>query len=404
MFKNFDSWAWYALAFTFALTTSTALTSILAFGALLWGVTHPLEWWNAVKSRWNYPVFVAVLIFFVILLAGVLISLVHGYSPWQILGKHTKFIVFFILVGMLHTTERRQAVFLGFGIGMTVSLLISVLAATLGIQIAHAIPGGELSPFLNHTEHNIFLSLAIFGFASLFAASPKQKTVQLASWLLFVLSFIDVIVLIQGRTGQIVFMMLTLFFILTILRTSTYRIVAATLFIAAIIVSAIYGQSALTKGVVAAKQDIGEYHKGQEGVTATSVGFRMNASKSTFSMILDTHPIIGNGTGGFKEGYELFFKTHPRIEPPFANPHNDYLFYWAENGIFGLAALIWIYLSMFYSAIKRRGVYGSWLAALALAWCIPSIGNSVMLDHTSGYAFITLLAALIAGPIPFKSA
>lgn len=401
LFRNFDGWAWYAFAFGLALTTSTALTSIMASISLIWFATHFREWRGAVSERRQDPVFKAMLAFLAILMLGVFVSFAHGYSPWEILGKHTKFMVFFVLIGLLQKTERRQAAFLGFAFGMLLSMFLSVLSQVIGIQIFHAVPGtGELAPFLNHTEHNVFLSLVTLGLVTLLAAQRPRGILAWLGWLTVALAFVDIIFLIRGRTGQIVLVILAMLLFATLLRSKLLKVAATLGFLAAVGLAALYGHSALNQGLKLATHDVSEYKEGQ---TDTSVGFRMNALKSTLALIRDTHPIIGNGTGAFRESYENYYKTHPTIEPPFANPHDDYIFYWAENGIFGLLALIGVYLSMFYSAVKERGLHGIWLAGLALAWCVPSTANSVMLDHVSGYTFVVLLAALVAGPLPFNS-
>lgn len=401
MFKNYDGWAWYAFAFGLALTVSTALTSIMASISLIWFATHFREWRGAVAERRQDPVFKAMLVFLAILMLGVFVSFAHGYSPWEIVGKHTKFMVFFILIGLLRTPERRRGAFLGFGFGMILSMLISALAQLSGIQILHAVPGtGELAPFLNHTEHNVFLSLVTAGLVTLLATQRPKGALAWLGWLMVALAFVDIVIFVRGRTGQIVLVILAMLLFATMLRSKLLKIGAVLCFLAAVGLAAVYGHSALNLGLQQARHDISEYKTGQ---TDTSVGFRMSALKSTLGLIRDTHPIIGNGTGGFKESYENYYKDHPKIEPPFANPHDDYIFYWAENGIFGMLALIGIYLSMFYSAIKERGLHGIWLAGLALAWCVPGTANSVMLDHVSGYTFVFLLAALVAGPLPISS-
>jgi O-antigen ligase len=401
LFRNFDGWAWYAFAFGLALTTSTALTSIMASISLIWFATHFREWRSAIAERSGQPVFKAMLVFLAILMLGVLVSFAHGYSPWEILGKHTKFMVFFILIGLLRTTERRRGAFLGFGFGMVLSMLLSLIAAGFRVTIFHAVPGGELSPFLNHTEHNVFLSLAVFGLSTLLVYCRPPRPLAWLGWLIAALSFIDIIFLVQGRTGQIMFVLLALSFLATMLRTAAQKLAAVAIFCAAVGIAALSGHSALNHGLGAAKQDLTEYKTGQ---TDTSVGFRMQFAKSIIHLIKDRHPLIGNGTGGFREAYADYYKTHPELEPPFPNPHDDYLFYWAENGLIGVAALVGIYLSMFYFAWRERRLHGMWMAALALSWCVPGTANSVMLDHVSGYTFVVLLAALVAGPLPFSAA
>jgi O-antigen ligase len=397
--RKFDVWTWYAVALAFAITTSVALTSILSGIALLWTFFHWSEWRQAMRANMGHPVFRAILVFLLILLAGVPIALVHGYSPWETLAKHTSFILFFCLVGLLHRPQRRRGLLLGFGIGMGLAMLLSEAAAVLGVPILHADPAVELSPILSHTDHNIFLGLAAFALSSFLFKTEQSNAAKWLGWGLVSLASIDILLLVHGRGGQIAFIALVLFFLATMLRSWTQKVLLASLFLCIVGAIALYGDSALNIGLRQADKDIASYQKGH---TQTSVGFRIQFVKSTLTYILDRQPILGGGTGSFKEGYAEYQKLHPGMAPPFAQPHNDYLFYWAENGLPGLFGLIGIYASMFYFGRRRRNLQGLWLAALALAWSITGLAGAMMLDHSSSFAFAVLLSVLLAGDLPFS--
>jgi len=397
MFKNHDGWAWYAFMLGFALPISTALTSIMAAVAIIWAATHPracLEGW--VEHR-REPVFLAMLFFLVVLVVGVPIALAHGYYPWKILGKHIQLILFFLLLGLFRKPERRQAVFMGFGVAMLISLLASLFAAGTGVQFLQ-VTHGDYNVFLNHSEHNIFLSLACLGLASLLFQIPRQNRGYWLGWLLVGLAAFDIMSLVIGRTGQIVFLLLVSLFLLVSLQRWA-RVFAVAGLVVVVSLAALSGQSAIHRGIEKADQDVAAYHHGQD---ETSVGLRLAMHENAWHLI-KLRPFLGYGTGGYFPAYVSYTKAHGTETSITTNPHSDYLFHWVENGLPGLLAVVGLYLAMAWTAWRTGGLHGLWLGALTVAWAVPSLANSVLLDHTSGFAFTTLLAALLAGPLPFSS-
>lgn len=398
MFKNFDGWAWYALMLGFALPISTALTSVMAAGAVLWAVTHPRACLDSWVEQRREPVFLAMIFFLIVVLIGVPIALAHGYIPWKILGKHINLILFFLLLGLLRVPKRRQAVFIGFGIAMLISLLASLFAASTGLKFLQVTPG-DYNVFLNHSEHNIFLSLACLALASLTVQRPRQSRGYWLAWLLVGLAAFDIMSLVIGRTGQIVFLLLVFLFLLVSLRSWT-RMFALAGLVVAVTLTALMGQSAIHRGIEKADQDVAEYSHGQ---TETSVGLRLAMHDNAWQLI-KANPLLGYGTGGYSTAYVTYTKAHGTETSITTNPHSDYLFFWVENGLPGLCAVVGLYLAMAWTAWRRGGLHGLWLGGLTLAWAVPSLANSVLLDHTSGFTLATLLAALVAGPFPFRSA
>jgi O-antigen ligase len=398
MFKNYDGWAWYAFMLGFALPISTALTSIMAAVAIIWAATHPRACLDGWIEHRHEPVFLAVLFFLIVVVAGVPIALAHGYYPWKILGKHIQLILFFLLLGLLRAPERRQAVFMGFGVAMLISLLASLFAAGTGLQFLQVTPG-DYNVFLNHSEHNVFLSLACLGLASLIVQRTRQERGYWLGWLLVGLAGYDIMSLVVGRTGQIVFLLLVSLFLLVSLRRWA-RVFALAGLVTVVALAALTGQSAIHRGIEKADQDVAAYSQGR---AETSVGLRLAMHENAWQLI-KARPLLGYGTGGYFPAYAAYTKAHGTETSITTNPHSDYLFHWVENGLPGLLAVVGLYLAMTWTAWRKAGLHGLWLAALTLAWAIPSLANSVLLDHTSGFAFTTLLAALLAGPLPFSSA
>jgi len=400
LFKNFDGWSWYALALGVALQTSTALTSVLSVGALLWAIRHPCDILTAWRDLKIEPIFRAMLFLLGVILLGVPVALLNGYAPWPMLGKHIPLLFFFIVLGLFLKPERRWAVFIGFGIGALLVLTTSLFSAASGLALFNSTPD-DFNTFRNHTEHNIFLGLTVFGLATLLLRNGGRSGLDWLGWAMIWLAIFDILHLVHGRTGQILLAPLLAAIVAYAIKRRRFTVAALTCCfgLLSILPSILGHQSAVTSGIKAAEQDISSY---QTGHAETSVGYRIDYFDTTVKLIQE-RPILGYGTGGFAPAYADYIKTHTLVQQTTHNPHNDYLFYWTENGLPGFLAVIFLYLAMTYTAWRIGGLHGLWLSALTLAWAVPSLANSVLLDHASSFVFATLLAALIAGPLPLNA-
>jgi O-antigen ligase len=396
LFKQFDGWSWYALAFGFALQTSTALTSILSAGVLVWAFSHPrhcLAAWSGLKSE---PIFRAMLFLSGAILLGVPVALLHGYSPWAMLGKHLTFLFFFLSLGLFQKPERCRAVFIGFGFGALLALSTSLFSAASGIPFLN-VAAPDFNTFRNHTEHNIFLGLAAFGLATLLLRNSGRSWLDWLGWTLIWLAIFDILHLVHGRTGQIVLAALLVIIVAHAVKRRRYIVAAITCSVAllSILPSSPGHQSAVSAGIQAARQDISSYKTGH---TETPVGYRIDYFDTTVKLIRE-RPILGYGTGGFAPAYADFIKIHDPAQQATHNPHNDYLFYWTESGLPGVLAVVFLYLAMAYTTWRSGGTVGLWLLALTVAWAMPGLANSVLLDHASSFVFATMLSALLAGSV-----
>lgn len=393
--KRLDGWSWFAMALAFALQTSTALTSILTSGVLLWALSHPRACGAAWRSLRTEPVFRAMLFLGIVVLVGIPLALLHGYSPWETTGKHIIFLYYFLALGLFQAPERRWAALVGFGLGALLALSTSLFVAASGVSFLNA-TAGDFNTFRNHTEHNTFLGLATFALATLLLRRHGRPWL---GWLAIWLAVFDIYHLVRGRTGQIVFTAMLGYVVAEALWRRRRLVAAITVVVGALSVfPPIAGQpSAVEAGIQAIKDDVASYAKGH---AETSVGFRMDFLGTTLGMIRE-HPLIGVGTGGFSPAYADFVQRHHLDQEATHNPHNDYLFFWAENGLAGLLGVVALYLAMGLTAWRARGLQGIWMGMLALTWAVSGLANSVLLDHASGFVFATLLAILTAGPAPF---
>ena len=314
------------------------------------------------------------------------------------LGKHLPFLFFFLVLGLFQTPERRLALLLGFSLGAAFALVTSLYSAATGTPILSGNPN-DFNTFRKHIEHNIFLGLAALFLAEGLLIRNRPDHWEKFGWLLFWLATFDILHLVQGRTGQIVFALVLAWVIGDALRRKRWLVAALTVVVTMVSVlpSSLGHKSAVESGIEMAQQDVSTY---QEGRAKSSVAYRLDFAKTSWQLVRE-RPLVGYGTGAFVPAYAEYVKLHDPVQEPTHNPHNDYLFYWIESGLLGLVAVMAVYAVSLVAAWHVGGLRGICLGALALAWAISGLANSMLLDHPTSFAFAALLAALASGPLPF---
>jgi O-antigen ligase len=112
-------------------------------------------------------------------------------------------------------------------------------------------------------------------------------------------------------------------------------------------------------------------------------------------MIRD-HPVLGVGTGGFQDAYRTYVQgaTGWRANET-GDPHNQFLKFQAEQGIFGLAAfLFFIYRALRFPAPSP---YREIAAAALIGWCATSLASSHFSTHWEGRLIFFWLGAMLGG-------
>jgi O-antigen ligase len=147
-------------------------------------------------------------------------------------------------------------------------------------------------------------------------------------------------------------------------------------------------------------QGVNEWNSAQTAQEFSSMGIRAIIYENTLELI-GKRPWFGVGSGGFGEAYAAHVKgkyTDWRALPS-GDPHNQYLYFLAEQGIIGLIA----FLSFIALALADRGDGGpTRLIAIGmlLAWCATSMFNSHFQTFSEGHLLAFFLAAMLARPVP----
>ncbi|MBK8569341.1 MAG: O-antigen ligase family protein [Nitrosomonadales bacterium] len=201
---------------------------------------------------------------------------------------------------------------------------------------------------------------------------------------------IALLFLAKTRTASLIFVLLCLLFFLKYL-TMSWRSVLWILGFVLLLTVTWLSASNLRLRTIGTIDDINAFSQGQQ---ISDDGIRLEMYSVT-SKIIAEKPWTGHGIATWPSQYQKHAKGLPSEGT--RTPHNDYLFYAAEIGLIGLAALLWIWLTQLTVAWKIGGAPGMWLGMLGIAIMVGGMFNAILRDAVFGMPFMVLLAIPLAG-------
>ena len=338
------------------------------------------------------------------LLFGMLaIGMSYGATPLHVaagtLGKYIDlaFIPLFMLLLSDDTTRlRAQYAFLA---AMCLTLALSFLLGSGWLPVQHwmssyALPDNPVV-FHSHIAQNNMMAFAVFlALLRLRAAASLQAR---AGWGLFaLLGAINVLFMVQGRTGYLILLALLAWFAWSTLARGKKlgsRHAAALLLMLAVLAATAYQLSPRLHDRV--EMLVSEFQAWQPNQGKdTSTGQRLDFYYNTLQ-IVQQHPLSGVGTGGFPAAFAQQVQGTEALATH--NPHNEYLMIAAQTGIVGLALLLYLFYTLWRTAPRLPGAFEQDAArGLVLAYLLNCTFNSALMDHSDGLFFAFMTAVLFA--------
>lgn len=326
----------------------------------------------------------------------------YSSAPWEMRltwwFKYHKLLYIPMIICILTEAKMRRIALHAFLGCMLFILLISYLK-WMAI-VPHEDSGQGFFVFRNRIAHNIFMAFAMH--LMLYQATIQTSTLKRWLWIsLSVLAAINIFFLVNGRTGQVLMVVLFCWFCWEIWGAKSIKWLVA-FFLATAIIST-YAPSASDFRITQIKQEMLDHNQ----AAPTSSGQRIEFYTNALTLIKQ-HPIIGSGTGSFENEYKII-ADQQNINNYVPNPHNEFLLTWQQLGIGGLILLLaffaihWKTSYKITSAEPKDQYFNYALRGLIITIFVGSLFNSLLLDSGEGKFYCVLAGIILSAYQPKKS-
>jgi O-antigen ligase len=399
----------------FSIAVSTSLTNILVIviGGL-WLIGGDLRWkWHCIRAN---PVAWLPLALFAWLLAGVWytsiesldslrgalkyrellyipIFLTLNSSPTTRLGRLAD-VLDAIRLRSWHIADTRTWCLAGFIAGALVELAASYAEWLFGVDWGFPTTTDHVV-FKDRIIHNFLLAFVLFVLAHEFQAVSSRRW-RAGIVLTGGLTIINMLTMVQGRTGYLAIVVLTAVFMVQRFGTRGVAYAAAAVVMLA---ATAYGSSATFRFRV---HESFLQVQSSLGRPAAPVDSRMTAEEPRLKFyaqaidLVRRRPVLGGGAGSFEhELRQLLNDANATITD---DPHNEYLAIATQSGLIGLALWLAILIAQ-WRDFQRLDDFDRHLAhgmlALMASGCLV---NSLLMGFTGG-VFWAYFSAVLAAPL-----
>ncbi|QWE28105.1 O-antigen ligase [Polynucleobacter sp. AM-7D1] len=382
----------------FALPISTALSNIfLGLVLVCWLASGQYK--DKFRLFINNPIALASTVLF----TWLAISLVWvddlSYDQVHFFRKYSNLLFVSIFIWFFLDKTCRSKVIFAFSISMLLTLALSYLAAfglLPSMSWLHATPGNA-TIFRLHITQNLMMSLAalIFSLFSVEAWRGGRKFLAALWGLACLLALINVMVMVQGRTGYLV---VAAFIVLVFGLRAGWR----GLLIAGALVClgsfAVYeGSDSMRKRVNLAVSEYSNWQSERPVSDGNSIGSRLEFYVNSFNLV-SQRPLVGYGLGSFPVEYKRQVDGTGRT--PTNNPHNEALLLLVQAGIPALLLFLYLLVRLALAGRKMSLLSERVLApALALWMGVGGVVNALLIDHAESLLFSLMMGLLAAASI-----
>lgn len=377
-----------AVLLGFSLAISTGSDSILLAMLLL---TALIGWHKQyLQIIPQNPVAKAALLLFGILIVGCFYGVVHPSESLKVLTKYDDLILVALLLPIFSQAKLRIYGQYAFMTAMALTLILSYLIWLGAFHFLDRTPDNPVV-FKLQITHGILISFMAF-MSAVYAISTSGRV----RWLMLAFSLLatfNVVLMTQGRTGYLIIIALGVYFMLTRLnrRNLLLGLCLVTVASALTYVASPKIQSRVTLAIHEAQT----WQPKQGHNEASSIGTRMDYYNNTIK-IIRKNPLLGVGTGGFETAYAKEIEGTAMARSN--NPHNQFLLFWAQTGIVGLLAFIFLLWTAWRAAMQLPSPTETMLArGILITITVGCLFNSLLLDHTEGLFFAWFSGLLFAG-------
>lgn len=283
------------------------------------------------------------------------------------------------------------------------TLIVTSLAATLvSILCVTVLPVSGWPArgviYTNYTTQGMTFSLAIIVCVAALLCPAAfagdrllgDRRIMVAS---IVLMTIDVVFVLDSRSAYVSIIVM-IAALVTFLVGGSWRAKALAGLGVLVCIGVVLAASPHVRGRI--EQGLREVETVDVAPQGSSMGQRDVMWRNSIRMIRD-HPFFGVGTGGFQDGYRPYVQGVDGWQSfETDDPHNQFLKIQGEQGLIGLAALVFFIVRAFMCPAPAP--YRQLAAAALIGWCATSLANSHFSTFAEGRLLFFWLGAMLASP------
>jgi len=251
-------------------------------------------------------------------------------------------------------------------------------------------------PLMSRITYTPFLTIAIYLLLYYVLFNPLIGNLKKVTYCLLISAMSINIFITGGRAGQVMFLAML---VITVFQYFSGRLFKA--FLASSIVllstfSTAYWASEIFKyriniavsEFVNYKEFLLETPPHNKKFVGSSVGERMVFSASSWDIFIE-HPILGVGTGDFKDEFAKKLSINAPYVEKVENPHNMYALIGAQFGLLGLMTLLYMFYVQIKIALSSNEEFVRKIGiALPLLYLLIMLSDSYLMVHMTGLLFI----------------
>jgi O-antigen ligase len=384
---------WLVVALGFSIPVSVALDNILLAticGCWIFGGGYR----EKLETIRNHPVALAAVALFALYLAGTLYTIGSDSEVLNTVSKAARLLLIPAVIPLMRDVRWRRRGIIAFLASMVLTLVLSYLIWSGVLPATAWLKGTPQDPvaFRAHITHNVFMAFAAFLFA-LAAVDAKSRRARFLLGLLCAAAVANVLLMVPGRTGHIVLIVLFTYFLYRQLGAKGFAVAGIALGALAVAVF-LSPDTMLHKRITLADDELQQWRTGAAPDLRSSIGQRLEILRNTLAVIRD-NPVFGVGTGGFGEAYAaLATRTGDTLTK---NPHNEFLMIIAQFGLAGLVVLLCVFATQWWTAARLADRFDQAAArGFVITMVVASILSSTLVDHAEGLFFAYMSALLFA--------
>lgn len=396
---------WTTTALGFTIPVWVVADSILV-GLLIacWAASG--EWREKLGRITKNPVALAALWLFIWLLLGSL----WGQGSLEDRGiwvkKYANLLLIPLLISLAINAQERRRAMLALATSLAVTLVLS-FAFSGGLiptgWVINCDPSSlcvfpkpitcdQSNPciFKKHTTHNLLMAYGMLLFGVL-AWKSSHRWMRWGWAGASCLAASNVLLMVQGRTGYVVLAGLAM--VAFQMHFGWRGMVAALVVLSATFSAAYQFSTSFHDRVNLVATGVTQWNP--QTATYDGVTERMEFFYHTVGIIQD-HPLIGVGTGGFAQAYAARVQKIGMPVP--SHPHNQYLLIMAQVGIIGLGLLLWLFVQQWRSiSLAGDATYGLLARGVVVTIAIACLFQPALNDHTEKLFYCVFSGLMYSG-------